>query len=157
MTAPESNFQVGMTVEITKLKRRGRIIVIKNGKATVQVGSLKISTALDALVHVTQLEQRVDPAKPTRTNIRAPGNYKTPAKQAKLVLDLHGFTVAQTINKLEECLNRAVLDGCHHIEVVHGIGSGRVRQAVHDYCSRSEVVNRYALRDFNTGITDLYL
>lgn len=68
-------------------------------------------------------------------------------------LDLHGLTVAQAVEVLERCIDRAILNGTPRIEVIHGIGSGALKKAVLEYLSRSSHVSSFKGDDANPGTT----
>ncbi len=72
-------------------------------------------------------------------------------------LDLHGKTVAEAQALLETTLDRALLAGTSRLEIVHGLGSGRVRDAVHAMLSRSRHIAHYKLDDHNPGVTWVFL
>lgn len=72
-------------------------------------------------------------------------------------LDLHGHTVPQALAALEEALNRALLDDTAVLEIIHGIGSGALRAAVHRYLEASSHIKHFRQPDHNAGTTLAYL
>ena len=68
-------------------------------------------------------------------------------------LDLHGATKQEALERVEEALDRALLQGCSRIKIIHGIGSGAVREAVHGYLSGSRQVSEFHLDPANAGVT----
>jgi DNA-nicking Smr family endonuclease len=66
-------------------------------------------------------------------------------------IDLHTFQPGEVAGLLEdyfaECQNR----GWHRVRVVHGKGSGALRETVHTCLRRSPRVARFALGDERSG------
>jgi DNA mismatch repair protein MutS2 len=65
--------------------------------------------------------------------------------------------VADALSKTAQCLDDALVDGKDSLEIIHGIGEGKVRDAVHDYLKGLSVVRHFALDPLNPGVTKVYL
>lgn len=72
-------------------------------------------------------------------------------------LDLHGYRVKEAEELLAEFLSDAIMAGSAQISIVHGLGSGKVKAAVHRYLSTCGVVKRFAVSMSNPGETIVYL
>jgi DNA mismatch repair protein MutS2 len=68
-------------------------------------------------------------------------------------LDLHGLIVEEALARLTDEIDRSLLRGADRIEVIHGKGSGRVRDAVHRYLASMPVVAAFRLDPVNPGVT----
>lgn len=75
----------------------------------------------------------------------------------RVSLDLHGRSVEESVRELEQSLSDAIMAGAPQIEVIHGLGSGKVMRAVHKYLSKSPVVHAFKLDAGNPGVTIVYL
>ena len=68
-------------------------------------------------------------------------------------LDLHRLTVAEALPKLDQFLNTAFQAGLYRVWVVHGKGTGVLRQEVGRYLSSHPLVKSYGLTDrYHGGI-----
>ena len=76
-----------------------------------------------------------------------------------LELNLVGERVDAALIKLEEYLDNARLHNIKEVSVVHGYGSGALRNAIHSYLSKQKYVKDYHLDDinFNHGVTIIHL
>lgn len=72
-------------------------------------------------------------------------------------LDLHGCTVAEALEMLDNWLSRSAVSGCENLKVVHGIGTGKLKAAVHKRLSELKVVRNFKISLNNPGATDVYL
>lgn len=71
-------------------------------------------------------------------------------------VDLHGLVVEDAIARMVAVIDRSLLQGADRVEVVHGKGSGRVRDAVHRYLTSMPVVAAFRLDPTNAGVTWVY-
>ena len=66
-------------------------------------------------------------------------------------LDLHRLTVDEAIPRLDDFLHSAFQAGYYRVWVVHGKGSGILRQAVGRYLSKHPLVRSYRSADSQHG------
>ena len=66
-------------------------------------------------------------------------------------LDLHRLTVDEAIPRLDEFLHNAFQAGYYRVWIVHGKGSGILRQAVGRYLSKHPLVRSYRSADSQHG------
>jgi DNA mismatch repair protein MutS2 len=68
-------------------------------------------------------------------------------------LDLHRLTVDEALPKLDEFIHSAFQAGLYRVCVIHGKGSGVLRQEVRRYLSNHPLVKSYAPADrYHGGI-----
>ena len=77
----------------------------------------------------------------------------TRAAAASRSLDLHGKTVAESIDLVDDFLNDAILDGVAEVRIVHGRSGGRVKAAVHKRLQGMTAVRAFRLDPENPGAT----
>ena len=77
----------------------------------------------------------------------------TRAVAAPRSLDLHGKTVVESIDLVDDFLNDAILDGVAEIRIVHGRSGGRVKAAVHKRLQEMTAVRAFRLDPENPGAT----
>jgi DNA mismatch repair protein MutS2 len=142
-------FREGDTVHVRSINKAGVIVeLLSADKYRVAIGSLSLICR----------SGEITPAQPPRVHPLGvqppPLPHKPPPPKA---IDLHGLTTTEAIRRVEAHVDRAILAGCSHLKVVHGLGTGRVQRAVHDYLSSLRVVRHFKINDFNPGETDVYL
>lgn len=113
--------EMGDTVWIRGLNTTGEVIALDGDTAEVQVGNFGVQ------VDCRELERRArsKPVEPPRPAIES-GSHRTPA----LELDLRGLRVEEVIPRLDKHLDDAFLAGMPFVRIVHGKGTGALRQAV---------------------------
>jgi DNA mismatch repair protein MutS2 len=75
----------------------------------------------------------------------------TASRSVGLSLDLRGFRADEARAELQKFLDRAILSGHQHLEVVHGKGTGALRREVQDVLRNSPVVSNYELAPEEMG------
>jgi DNA mismatch repair protein MutS2 len=82
-----------------------------------------------------------DPVRQKKDRIHPVGPAK--AMQEPGIIDVRGKAADDAIEMLESILDQAALGGTSLIRVIHGHGSGRLRQVLRDYLKGSPYVNTF--------------
>jgi DNA mismatch repair protein MutS2 len=111
----------GWTGRIAELDRSRR-------RATLEAGALRVS------VELADLERIDTPAGPSSGNAAAGTNVEQirlqRARSVPMSLDLRGARVEEALSALERYLEDASLAGLPKVSVIHGLGTGALRDAV---------------------------
>jgi len=124
VTEADEPLKVGDDVELGDI--RGELIALDAGKAVVGRGGLRIEVAPERLRRARKLQ-------PTRE----PKFTVSLTSDERDELNLVGMRTAEALRKLEEFLDQAYLTTRPEVRVIHGIGSGALKKAVHEYLSTS--------------------
>jgi DNA mismatch repair protein MutS2 len=118
----------GDKVLLNTLGREGVVSVVTNDDVEVQIGKLRVRTRVDELSLIASAEtEESGPA--NRSDSKRDG--KRPAGKAPSVeIDLRGMVVDEALMELEHRLDAAFLAGMPFVRVIHGKGTGRLRQAI---------------------------
>lgn len=154
MTAPRS-YSPGDAVLVVALKRRGHVVERRGRAYRVAVGGLSITCREDEM-------QRVESPVKKRKNQpgTAPRRAAAPRPTSEDIIssvDLHGFTTLQVREALLAHLDAALRAGHAVVEVVHGIGTGRVRATALAELQRIPAVREIRPHPTNRGVTRVYL
>jgi DNA mismatch repair protein MutS2 len=147
-------FSVGdAVVVLTMGRKRGEIIAIgRNGRYQLRIEGMTMRCAEEDLAALEE------PRKPKKAVRSGPRRQRDREEEPEPVappgrVDLHGLVVEEALERLVEEINRSLLRGADRVEVVHGKGSGRVRDAVHRHLASMPVVVAFRLDPRNPGIT----
>ena len=75
--------------------------------------------------------------------------YKTPSVTNEV--HLRRLTVDEALLKLDQYLNDAFMAGLHQVTVVHGKGTGTLRQAVREQLAKHPLVKAYRPGGYGEG------
>jgi len=71
-----------------------------------------------------------------------------------------GLTVEEALEEIEKTLNKAFLEGASKVYLIHGHGTGRLRESVREYLKNHPLVKNFKFADpmeGGTGVTIVYL
>jgi DNA mismatch repair protein MutS2 len=143
---------VGAWVKHRRLGSIGQVTALASGQAEVQVGSFKMKARLDELERATRREREAQepPDYPS---------YGVPLPSGPLPetqIEIRGWRADQVGPELDKYLNDAYLAGLPAVRIVHGKGTGVLRQVVRDYLARHPLVRSFEAaerRDGGDGVT----
>lgn len=140
--ADAGGFAEGDTVMMEDTATPGTIVSVdrENNSAVVEFGSMKFRTTLDKLKHTSQ--------QAIRTVKRAEVAVKM---DAKTTIDLRGKYADEAVNDVENAVADALLGHITVLTVIHGKGTGALRQAVHRFLDTHPAVVGYRLGELNEG------
>ena len=151
--------QVGDRVRLVSLGQTAEVITPPDAdqKLTVRFGLLKTTVSLRDIESLqgekAELPPKPPPAPPPPP---APSLAPVTVRTDRNTLDLRGMRVVEAEAALEAAIAQA--QGC--LWVIHGHGTGKLRQGVQDYLSRHPQVQRFTAADQSeggTGVTLVYL
>lgn len=127
--------------------RRGRVAVQLGGARVVvsgeRVGSAPIAAGSGETPRDRQPRIAVD------ANGRRPED--APTRGGSDRCDLRGLRVGEALSELSRALDRAALSGRAQLEIIHGIGTGALRDAVRRHLADSPYVARFGPAAAETG------
>ena len=123
--APEESLKVGDRVELGDI--RGELLVLEPGRAVVGRGGLRIEVA----------PERLRRARAERVAERLPAVTVSSETSERDELNVVGMRTGEALRQLEQFLDQAFLTNQREVRIVHGIGSGALKKAIHDYLSTS--------------------
>ena len=134
----------GVEVLVLSYNQRGNLVrLAKDGHWEVQMGL--ITTKLS--------EDEFEPIEPEETvkKVKTKAVKKTVTSNIKAQLDLRGVRYEEAQKMLDDYMDQALLANLHQITIVHGIGTGVIRDMVREYLQRSRHVKSYTYAPQNAG------
>ncbi len=124
----EQSFHLGDKVRVVRIGSEGVITELGTEEAEVQIGRLRIRARLEELALVGSAgeeEQAGMRRARDRSEVRPPA-----AESVAVELDLRGRTIEEALLDLERRLDAAYLASLPYLRVIHGKGTGRLRDAI---------------------------
>ncbi len=138
------NIRLGDTVKLKNLNSIGVVTALTAAEAEVQVGRMRIRARLD------EVALRGSPDDEVLAALRPAPDPDEPASKLNLhpspglELDIRGHTIEEGLAALERHLDAAYLAGLPWVRIIHGKGTGKLRQGVREYLRGSPVVQSQA-------------
>ncbi len=127
---------------VPRLGLPGRVMSVRDDSVEVEVLGRRVRMPLRELEGATR---------PTSAERRAAQTERlptlaiaSPRGDVPYQLDLRGLRRDEALERLEQYLEDASLTGMPEARIVHGKGTGAIRQAVRDTLRRSQFVSRFA-------------
>lgn len=139
---------VGDTVKVLSYGQQG-VITKKLGdhEFEVQIGILKVKvTDRD----VEKISTQAPPKKAERAVRSSRGLRST---RASSELDLRGQRYEEALTNLDRYIDSSLLAGLNTVTIIHGIGTGAIRNGVQQYLKRNRHVKSYSYAPANQGGT----
>ena len=110
--------RVGDEVFIKTIKSKGEIIALTKAEAEIAVGRLHMRVGLSELEFRGRPVKQEEPIAVPQTS--SPG----------LELDLRGLRIDEGLSRMDKHLDQAILSRVPWVRIIHGKGTGRLREAV---------------------------
>lgn len=134
--------KIGDIVMLKNLHQKVTILSLpdKNKKLFVDMGSIKMKVKKDELAVLDE-------------NYKEPNKVKLPSKslskfelrrlEMSSTLDLRGYRVEEALDEVENYLDKASLANLSPVYIIHGHGTGALKQAVRDFLKSSPYVAKF--------------
>ncbi len=73
------------------------------------------------------------------------------SREVALEIDLRGVTLAETLDRVEKYLDDCVLAGLKRVSLIHGKGTGRLREGLHVYLKVHPQIASFRLGEYGEG------
>ncbi len=139
--AQPATIQLGAEVVVPRLGLPGRVLTIRDDTVEIEVLGRRVRMPLRELEGASRPAERRAAQQPERLPTIA---IATPRGEVPFQLDLRGMRRDEALERLEQYLEDASLTGLSQARIVHGKGTGAIRQAVRETLRRSAHVTRFA-------------
>ncbi|MDE6609544.1 MAG: Smr/MutS family protein, partial [Muribaculaceae bacterium] len=148
--AAHKKIEAGDMVKMEGQSIPGRVMEINGNKATVSFGVIKTTIALDRLRPTQAKEKTTDKAASfvSRDTADAMREKRLNFKQE---IDIRGMRVDEGLQAVTYFIDDAIQFGAQRVRILHGTGTGALRQAIRQYLASVHGVARAADEDVRFG------
>lgn len=143
---PDEPLKPGEKVKIAGLNQEGHIISIDEVTKTaqLQVGIMKINVPLKSLIKI--FEEKFTGQRSRYTSIAM-----EKARNVSNQIDLRGLTLDEALLKVDKYLDDAYLAGMSSVYLIHGKGTGVLRQGIQDMLRKKSEVKHFRPGNMDEG------
>lgn len=150
-----SEFKVGTHVRVLSMNLIGTVTALPSpkGEITVQMGSLSTKTKINDLEILVGYK---DPEEAKKAPKGAGGSGKIKMSKAASIsheINLLGLTVDEAVAKLDKYLDDAYISRIPQVRIVHGKGTGALRNGVTAYLRGVPYIKSFRLGEIGEGDT----
>ncbi|MEX3744720.1 endonuclease MutS2 [Lysinibacillus xylanilyticus] len=140
--ARAQNLVVGDEVKVLSYGQRGTLLEkVSNSEWVVQMGILKMKISDSDLEYI----------KPEKEPVQRITGVKNRNSQVKLELDLRGERFEDAIIRTEKYIDDALLANYGRVSIIHGVGTGALRQGIQTYLKKHKRVKSFRFGEAGEG------
>jgi len=133
----------GDEVKVLSYGQKGTLLdKVSNSEWSVQIGILKMKVHESDLEYMKPEKQKQTVA---MTNVKGRDTY------VKLELDLRGERYEDAVMRAEKYIDDAVLSNYHQVSIIHGKGTGALRQGIQQFLKNHSRVKNYRFGEASEG------
>ena len=139
--------KVGDEILVISYGQRGTLVKqLKDGRWEAQVGLIKM-TLEEKEFNLIKVEKEVAQPKKRQVNVVKRSNMSGPRAR----LDLRGKRYEEAMQELDGFIDQALLNNMAQVDIIHGIGTGVIREGVTKYLRRNKHVKSFEYAPQNAG------
>ena len=137
----------GLTVFVTNLNSNGVILsnVSKNNTVQIQVGAMKMN------VDIKFLQEEKSSSKQKNLSYVSTNKSMSKSQSVSPELNILGLTVDEAIPIIDKYLDDCFIAKLSPVRIVHGKGTGALRNGVHKFLKSNKLVDSFRLGTFGEG------
>lgn len=140
--ARAQNLVVGDEVKVLSYGQRGTLLEkVSDVEWVVQMGILKMKIADTDLEYI----------KPEKEPVQRVAGVKNRESHVKLELDLRGERYEDAIIRTEKYIDDALLANYGRVSIIHGVGTGALRQGIQSYLKKHKRVKSFRFGEAGEG------
>ena len=139
--------KVGDEILVISYGQRGSLVKqLKDGRWEAQVGLIKM-TLEEKEFNLIKAEKEASQPKKRQVNVVKRSNTSGPRAR----LDLRGKRYEEAMQELDGFIDQALLNNMAQVDIIHGIGTGVIREGVTKYLRRNKHVKSFEYAPQNAG------
>ena len=155
-TIAREDIKPGLNVYVSNLKANGVIVsnISKDDTVQIQIGIMKMKVDIKNLQETDDSNSSTSSAKSAKnksTNYSYAGRSSLKAQNVSPEINLLGLTVDEAIPIVDKYLDDCYIAKLSPVHIVHGKGTGALRNGIHHYLKSNKFVDSFRLGTFGEG------
>jgi DNA mismatch repair protein MutS2 len=135
------SIKLGEKVTVSSLNAEGVVTALGESDAEIQIGTIRVRARLSDLSRRQTADK--GPSKKPAVERQASSTVHRPSSSPGMEVDLRGLMSEDALDKMERYLEQAYLSGLPFVRIIHGKGTGKLRQAVRTALRSHEYVKTF--------------
>ncbi len=151
-TAKEKVIKVGDHVKIIGMNTVAEVLSINKNKVTVISNNIQLTVDKEKLEVSTQKIR-----KEKKATVKVIRNSSSENENFFFQLDVRGKRAEEALHKVSRYIDDAIVNQNRHLKILHGTGSGILREVIRDYLRTHQLVKNYKDEKIEAGGTGITL
>ena len=141
--------KAGDRVFVGAMESEGEVISvnIRKKEAEVLVGSLRLNVKAGDLFRSVGKKKAEKP----KNRVQVVRNISSNTGAVQTEINLLGMTVSEAIEEADAFIDRAVLSGLEEVKLVHGVGTGKLREGLREHLRKHKNVAEFRSGKYGEG------
>ena len=150
-TISREKIKPGLNVYVSNLKTNGVIVsnISKDETVQVQVGIMKMKVDIKNLQEIANSKSSLSEKKSKSSSYVGRSSLKS--QNVSQEINLLGLTVDEAIPIVDKYLDDCYIAKLSPVRIVHGKGTGALRNGIHRYLKSNKIVDSFRLGTFGEG------
>jgi len=152
---PIEELKVGQTVKLLPFNQEGVVLKVDTSlkKAEILVGEKKIKTHFDAIECIKEKERGEGKFTSPEKQISARDHYSASILEEEVSqkINVIGMTVDEALPIVDRTIDHALIKGLERIEIIHGLGTGRLKEAIRKHLKNHSYVKSFGSDEQSRG------
>jgi len=152
---PIESLKVGQTVKLLHFNQEGVVLKVDPTlkKAEILVGEKKVKTHFKAITHIKENEKGKDKSSPTGKQSPTRNHYSVSFLEEEVSpqINVIGMTVDEALPIVDRTIDHSLIKGLERIEIIHGLGTGRLKAAIRKHLNNHSYVKSFWSDDQSRG------
>ncbi len=142
--------KAGDKVFVGALESEGEIVSVNERKreAEVLVGGLRLNCKAGDLFQAVGGKRRAESPK---NKVQVVRRFAPDAGGVQTEINVLGMNVSEAVQEIDAFLDRAVLSGLEEVKIVHGVGTGKLREGIREHLRRHKNVAGFRAGRYGEG------
>lgn len=144
-----ATLKAGDKVFVGAMESAGEVVSVNARKkeAEVLVGSIRMNVKAGDLFRIVGGKKKDSP----KNEVRVVRNISSNTGAVQTEINLLGMTVSEAIEETDAFIDRAVLAGLEEVKIVHGVGTGKLRDGIREHLRRYKNVAEFRSGKYGEG------
>ena len=144
-----ATLKAGDKVFVGAMESAGEVVAVNARKkeAEVLVGSIRMNVKAGDLFRIVGGKKKDSP----KNEVRVVRNISSNTGAVQTEINLLGMTVSEAIEETDAFIDRAVLAGLEEVKIVHGVGTGKLRDGIREHLRRHKNVAEFRSGKYGEG------
>ena len=150
MAMPEESIRQGDTVRVLSTNTSGEVVSLQGEDAVVRCGTFRLSTSVKNLERVSKTVAKKLDRTDDASSLQGVSVSRASALESTR-LDLRGMPGDEAVNEVERFIDKLRLNRIMTATIIHGKGTGALRQKVAQCLQKHPAVKKYRLGEWSEG------
>ena len=141
--------KAGDRVFVGAMDKEGEVLSVnlRKKEADVAVGNIRLSVKASDLFRIVGGKKQPD----ERRKVQVVRNLSSNTGAVQTEINLLGMTVAEATEEVDAFIDRAVLSGLEEVKIVHGLGTGKLRDGIRNHLRGHKNVAEFRAGKYGEG------